>query len=376
MSRSTRVSRIARGNRKPAFTLVELLVVIAIIGILIALLLPAVQAAREAARRAQCTNNLKQIGLGLHNYHDTHKCFPPGWMFHSQGSNVASGPLDEEAQWGGGAFILPFIEEKPLYDSLGINQWRLEELAAAVEGGDAVTLALMQTPIESYSCPSGPAKALAPDRSVATNIKAGASNYVGCKGLRDGSYDEECGGVLFGNSAIKFRDITDGTTNVVAVGERATTIPSSFAAGLGSPNGALWIGVGHPAVENDGQGVLHKRANLMHRNGPSNVTAPTCHKMNSDSDAKSGMAFNSRHPDGANFLLCDGSARFVSDLIEFNTDGVGGSDRREALFIRDDPSSGNTWEEMATTLPGFPYNMGVFQILGMRDSDVPIDKAF
>ena len=89
--------------------------VIAIIGILIALLLPAVQAAREAARRMQCTNNLKQMGLALHNYHDTFKCFPPGWISY----NVSNEPA-----WGWGALVLPFLEQKPLYDAMSVNGYR------------------------------------------------------------------------------------------------------------------------------------------------------------------------------------------------------------------------------------------------------------
>jgi len=110
---------------KPGFTLVELLVVIAIIGILVGLLLPAVQAAREAARRMQCSNNLKQIGLSLHNYHDAHKRFPPGVVqqqadpqFVPNAGNV-NPPIES---WGWGAFLLPFMEQGNLYSQAGIGQ--------------------------------------------------------------------------------------------------------------------------------------------------------------------------------------------------------------------------------------------------------------
>src|SRR4030067_2574332 len=139
-----------RAFRK-AFTLVELLVVIAIIGILIALLLPAVQAAREAARRTQCSNNLKQIGLGLHNYHDTYKTFPFSYMIDPSNLNVQ--------MWG--VRILPYIEQGPIYDQWNnetppINEAGLLGFHAAVV---AKNLQLIQTPLEVVACPSTPASA-------------------------------------------------------------------------------------------------------------------------------------------------------------------------------------------------------------------------
>src|SRR5689334_985467 len=101
--------------RRTAFTLVELLVVIAIIGILVALLLPAVQAAREAARRATCLNHLKQIGIGLHNYHDANRVLASGWI----------SKAGDQAEWGWATFLLPFIEQGPLYSQLKVNDRRL-----------------------------------------------------------------------------------------------------------------------------------------------------------------------------------------------------------------------------------------------------------
>ncbi len=133
------MSRDARSG----FTLVELLVVIAIIGILIALLLPAVQAAREAARRSQCTNNLKQLGLALHNYHDANTKLPPGWLQKYVGTALSS------TGWGWGSFVLPFVEQQSLFDIIQPGQGSLWAATAEV-----AKLAAMQQELKAYRCPS------------------------------------------------------------------------------------------------------------------------------------------------------------------------------------------------------------------------------
>src|SRR5512134_1594864 len=123
MNRSEFHWRTRKPNSHRAFTFVELLVVIAIIGILVSLLLPAVQAAREAARRMQCGNNLKQLGLGLHNYESTYKTLPSGWIaspgFTHTSATTGTG-IDGQANWGWPAFILPFIEQRTLHDGLRV----------------------------------------------------------------------------------------------------------------------------------------------------------------------------------------------------------------------------------------------------------------
>ena len=143
-------------NRKrKGFTLIELLVVIAIIAILVALLLPAVQQAREAARRTQCKNNLKQLGLAFHNYHDVHRTFPPGWINdHTRwqttgGASVNShhGNAEDDAQWAWSVFLMPFIDQAPAFNTLGVNDQRADaavETALTTPGG-ATGLCLLYT---------------------------------------------------------------------------------------------------------------------------------------------------------------------------------------------------------------------------------------
>ena len=340
------VSQPADRRRRPAFTLVELLVVIAIIGILIALLLPAVQAAREAARRMACTNNLKQMGLALHNYHDTHQTFPPGWVYHG----------DTDPEWGWGAFLLPFLEEKPLQDAMYIDVNRLGAILAD-SGVDrqgnplGTTQFLLKAMLDAFKCGSARhydyAKGNYTNRI--DNVMLGMSDYVGCKGLRDECLDIDCWGLLFGNSAIKFRDITDGTSNTFAVGERLDGTPT-FQAGA-----SLWCGVDQP----DETSARSEGINY--------VVASVSIPLNPESAVDARDGFASGHPDGGNFLLCDGSARFISDLIEFDLGG------KPVGTYADDWA---TWETGALDPPGFPMNLGVFQLLGMREDDQPIDKDF
>ncbi|EAQ82211.1 DUF1559 domain-containing protein [Blastopirellula marina] len=194
---------ISFARRRSGFTLVELLVVIAIIGVLIALLLPAVQQAREAARKMQCGNNLKQIGLALHNYHDTNGRFPPGYYM---GLNQ-SGTAENLLRYSWFQSLLPFVEQTALFDSVqtdiqaGRLPWEFTQ---------------RQTIVNGFMCPSDPA-----------NPKVGPlrgfhGNYVvshGSHSLKNADNDRKADGMFFVESRIRIADVVDGTSNVAMLGE-------------------------------------------------------------------------------------------------------------------------------------------------------------
>ncbi len=314
--------------KKRGFTLVELLVVIAIIGILIALLLPAVQAAREAARRMSCTNNLKQIGIALHNYHDVHSEMPPGWIMQvTNGWEPTGGP-----QWGWAALILPFIEQGGLYDSCRVTTLTLGQAV-----NDPDILPYVQQNIEAYVCPSTEADDIPPNKRP-NGEGVGMASYAGCvgihwwagKGTGDNHGPQDNNGVLTGRVGIPFRKVTDGLSNTIAVGEASTNDTYS----------AIWAGIGGSG----GDGFNHTR----------NV----CHKLNSPKQrGNMDRGFASNHPGGANFLFCDGSVHFLSETIEFRLAGFSNSRNRSSI----------------SGFRGKVHNMGVYQHLGVRNDGQPLD---
>jgi prepilin-type N-terminal cleavage/methylation domain-containing protein/prepilin-type processing-associated H-X9-DG protein len=273
---------------RPAFTLIELLVVIAIIAILIGLLLPAVQKVREAAARAKCSNNLKQIGLALHNYHDVQGYLPPGSANNTQGQ-----------RYGWGAYILPQIEQGALYTLVSPpDPW----VASTVAMPGATTLfppttgqPLLQAKIPTYLCPSDP---------KFTDLNANFNNYGGSNYIA--SF-----GVMDTNTKVKLTGITDGTSNTFAVGERDN--------GLGI--GAIWPGrVGATGGANLGIPVWRPNQKYL-------GTLPGCcgnDKFNGQ-DACTRFAYSSGHTGGVNFVMCDGSVRFVRNSIESDPKAIGGS---------------------------------------------------
>ena len=194
-----------------AFTLIELLVVIAIIAVLIGLLVPAVQKVREAAARTQCRNNLKQIGLALHNYHDRNKRLPPGYV-----SAVAADNSDLGPGWGWAAQILPDLEQAPL----------LRQINFTADIGATVNAAPRVVSLPIFLCPSdnGPPTFTA----SGTNATIAFGNYVGMFGTDEITDDPGAGnGIFYRNSKVRLTDITDGTSNTLMVGERSSNLALS-----------------------------------------------------------------------------------------------------------------------------------------------------
>jgi prepilin-type N-terminal cleavage/methylation domain-containing protein/prepilin-type processing-associated H-X9-DG protein len=322
---------LGSGRERRAFTLVELLVVIAIIGILIALLLPAVQAAREAARRAQCTNNLKQIGLALHNYHDTYKSFPTGMVL---SLDASGGHEDTVPVWGWSALVLPFLEQKSLHEIIGVSKRSLQW--AVTNQPDE-----LQTPLDSFICPSSKARPLNADNDkqippVNTGLELGTSTYPGVAGTAYGNNADAGYGVLVcqwpdwaRKNTIRFADISDGTSNVFAVGERQSDPCHS----------AVWAG----CSDGKSQKSVLGRCNV---------------KINSATACENG--FNSFHPGGANFLFCDGSVSFISETVEFKQESGGG---------------GNDYHPNQAPGPNNNYvPPGVYQLLAAREDGWPVTK--
>ncbi|QDS89654.1 Type II secretion system protein G precursor [Rosistilla ulvae] len=290
-------------RRHSGFTLVELLVVIAIIGILVGLLLPAVQAAREAARRMQCSNNLKQIGLALHNYHDTYKKFPAAWLANSGEAGVAT--LDK-SYWGWGASILPFVEQQPLFDALQVGTIKLHDAANTPD-----LLTLMQSPVAAFRCPSD----IAPDINThaerkmhsglggASDAQIATSNYVASNDTWEPRDNPSPGekGPFEENDNAAFRDIIDGTANTIAVGERRWQHRA--------PNGNLRI---------EAAGTVFGIGDKKNTGWTSAVVGTGIVKMNTLQDSwRCQQGFSSMHPGGAMFVFCDGSVHFIAETVEF-----------------------------------------------------------
>ncbi len=325
---------------RSAFTLVELLVVIAIIGVLIALLLPAVQQAREAARRMQCSNNLKQLGLALHNYHDTNSAFP--MVSYVDNTN-------RPASWL--VRIWPFIEQSAAYDQCTFqSDWT----GIGFDRNWRVTTNLV---VDSLNCPSNPMDRFLTQTSSSATQNDGApaevqyqrADYVGVGGgynMSGGTPSHWYGyhgmndynGIFVAidsrnTQTTAFRDITDGTSNTLAIGEQSNFIRSlNTSTGevtfhdsreYGHRGGAWSGGGGHNGNGSwygnwEGHSSIRVGINYSHTSGYNNPFG-TGNDPNKGGRSGHHTIFTSAHPGGALFVLGDGSTRFVSENITLET---------------------------------------------------------
>ncbi len=301
-----------RRNGRSAFTLIELLVVIAIIAILIGLLLPAVQKVREAAGRAKCQNNLKQLGLGVHNFHDALGRFPYSG---SETNNAGCCLTNSIPYWSWMARTLPYLEQQNLYNQGGIGQ---NAPLLSWDGSKWVPNAILQVQVKTFLCPAD--KAESGPRTGTANISpsstlVGQTNYKGVAGSNWawGNYPNNVGSPYFTNgldkgNGIFYRSdvqrkltllhITDGTSNTFMIGE---DIPD------------MNIHCAWP-YSNTTTGTCAIPPNL----GPPPLTAPAGVNVTAG-NWPNVYSFRSKHPTGLQFCMADGSVRFVSQSISLAT---------------------------------------------------------
>ena len=322
-----------RLQQKRGFTLIELLVVIAIIAILVALLLPAVQQAREAARRAQCKSNMKQIGIAMHGYHETFTVLPMGFTNdygrgrsisgtnYNHSPAVGNGGSDRhKAQWAWSAYILPYMDQAGTYGELGVG-----EKFAAEAMNNAAVRAIVKQPLNAFVCPTDPGRSTntngeyRPEALNGTRYDIARANYAGVADDNEGgglnlTHDaRNTKGVLFNDSNVKFRDISDGTSQCLMVGEKAQT--TSIARCTQKQNaGAATLYItaasNQLSFQNRGGGAALGLAGK-------GINVESTQACNNLWDIKS--TFSSNHVGGAHFVLADGAVIFMNQNVSLTT---------------------------------------------------------
>ena len=295
---------MARLPRRRAFTLIELLVVIAIIAVLIALLLPAVQQAREAARRTQCKNNLKQLGLALHNYHGTYLCFPFG--------------QDAAKSYSAISQLLPYFDQAPLYNLINFS----------LPYNDASNNSARMTELPALRCPSDSVNPIS-GQGGATNYmanKGGGVIWLDATGPNTGFPTQT--GVMYYQSSVRIGDITDGTSNTAAFSERLLADGNNS---IVSPLADVFFSPAAPTTPDEAvtmcnavdinnlanQFSLFMGAPWMHgQHTYQHINVPNTRSCGFFTILRANMPPSSRHVGGVHVQLCDGSVRFVSENID------------------------------------------------------------